>query len=139
MLYMYFAFSNLTETKNCIEEKLSGCDPLQYTLAKSFMMQTITNNGLQCDLILGYPSNFIPEDPPSVQQIHYNINQCQQIISMATDVTRSGLCNAIGQFVQCVTSVDQSGLPVLWRGILGRNALLWQKRWYLDCQMTGEC
>ena len=107
-------------------------------MAKYLMTQSVVNNGLQCDFIVGIPGNFIPEDPPSVQQVHYNINQCQQIISMTTDVTRSGLCNAIGQYVQCITSVDQSELPVLWRGILGRNALLWQKRWYLDCQLTGQ-
>ena len=129
-MLLMFLFRNLTETKNCIKEKLSGCDPLQYIMAKYFMVQNIQNNALPC--------NFLPDDPPSVLQVHYSINQCQQVISMATDVTKSGLCTAIGQYVQCITSVDQSELPVLWRGILGRNALLWQKRWYLDCQLTGK-
>ena len=93
------------------------------------MVQNIQTNGLPCD--------FVPDDPPGVLPVHYSINQCQQYISMTTDVTRLGLCNAIRQYIECVSVVDGSALPVVWKGILGRNAQMWQKRWYLDCHMAG--
>lgn len=99
-------------------------------MMKYYMAQTIQNNGLPCD--------FLPDDTPTVLPVHYSISQCQQVISMTTDVTRSGLCQTIGQYLQCLAAVDQSELPVIWRSILGKNALMWQKRWYLDCQMSGE-
>ena len=94
------------------------------------MTQAVQNSGAQ-------QCNFIPQDPPSVLPVHYSITGCQQIISMTTDVTRTGLCNSIGQYLQCLSTVDQSDLPFVWRGILGRNIEMWQKWWFLGCQLSG--
>ena len=121
----------MTDTKNCIMSKLSQCDPLHFVMVKSFMFQSIQNSGApEC--------NFLPEDPATVLPVHYSIAQCQQFSSMTTDVTRTGLCNSIGQYLQCMSAVDQADLPLIWRGILGRNVLIWQKWWYLGCQLSGR-
>ncbi|XP_060576332.1 uncharacterized protein LOC132733685 [Ruditapes philippinarum] len=103
---LQFSCQSSTEGIDCIEQKLSSCDPLQILLAKSEISAWVQQNSA---------CNVVPSDPPAVTQVYRNIYECSSYISMATEISKQALCFMINQYINCLASLDQSEVRRVWK------------------------